>query len=269
MSKTTILITGCQRSGTTLMRLVVNSHPDILSIDEDRFDYPSINTYLEAPWLPTIVSFKLPQYAPILPFIKSLPNARVLWCIRDPVDTVWSMVNLQRKLSQYETVSWAAHPLCAQSEIRNSYWILDDTLKRQLAQNIDKFVTIANKNPKDRTRMEIIFTGALCWKIKNELPGQYEKEGIDYHTVRYESLVTKQSETISEVLSYIGVGWNDNVLKHHELHNGMSIGDTSNTRPIDSSGVERGIRNFTSEELELIQTVCTSTADKWNYKFLR
>ena len=77
MSKLTtrvpILITGCQRSGTTLMNLILDSHPKIWGIDEDRFDFPSIYGYLSAPIPAPFVSFKLPRYAHIMPFIEMLP----------------------------------------------------------------------------------------------------------------------------------------------------------------------------------------------------
>ena len=46
MSRKPILITGCQRSGTTLMSLILDSHPEIFNIDEYKFEYFAINTYL-------------------------------------------------------------------------------------------------------------------------------------------------------------------------------------------------------------------------------
>ena len=74
-------------------------------------------------------------------------------------------------------------------------------------------------------------------------------------------------ETIKDILEYVGVSWSDDVLRHHELHDGVSIGDTSNTRPIDSRGIGNGIENFTQDEVELIYIMCSKTAEKWNYQF--
>ena len=267
MPNTPIVITGCQRSGTTLLSLVLDSHPNIKSIDEDKFDFPKINIYLHAPWFPRFVSFKLPRYASVLSFIKMLKDLRVIWCIRDPIDAVWSMIKLQMKLDGTNTVAWAAHPAFAQVEVLTSSCVLDKTVKLDLAQDLRRLEMIANKNPKERTRQENIFTGALCWRVKNELPSLYISENINFHTVRYESLVTKPEATIKQILGYIGVSWSDNVLRHHELHDGVSIGNTSNTRPIDSSGVGSGKANFTAEEVELIKEVCNKTAEKWGYLF--
>jgi len=256
MQNTPILITGCQRSGTTLMNLVLNSHPDILCIDEDRFRYPSINTYLNAQWLPAFVCFKLPRYAPILQFIKSLPDLKIIWCIRDPIDTVWSMMNLKVDLDENDTVSWAAHPTGAQAEIVDSFWSLNETMKRQLSGHINRFHGIARKPPLERSKLENIFTGALCWTIKNALPERYKEENIGFYTVHYEKLVTSPKHTIRSVLDHIGAEWNDDVLRHHEKHAGNSIGNTRNTRAIDSRSIGQGVVNFTREEADHISSVC-------------
>ena len=238
------------------MRLVLNSHPNVLSIDEDRFNYPSINTYLNAQWLPSFVCFKLPQYAPLLQFLRSIPNLRVIWCIRDPLDTVWSMMKLRMPLDNEHTVPWAAHPACAQMEIVNSFWSLNETTKQQFSVRMNKFRGIANKNPMERSRQENIFVGSLCWAIKNSLPERYIEENIGFHTVSYENLVTSPKHTIKSILDYIGVNWSDDVLRHHEKHDGYSIGNTLNTRSIDNQGVGQGIQNFTQEEVEQIKTMC-------------
>lgn len=254
---TPILITGCQRSGTTLIRLILNSHPNILSIDEDRFDYPSINTYLNAQWLPPFVCFKLPQYAPILQFLGSTPNIKILWCIRDPLDTVLSMLRLEMPIDNKHTTPWAAHPNGAQAEIINSIWSLNEKKQQLLSGHMNKFLEISNKKPLERSRQENIFVGALCWTIKNSLPERYKEENIGFHTVSYEKLVTSPKQTIKSILDYIGLDWSDDVLKHHEKHNGKSIGNTSNTRSIDSRGVGQGTQNFTQEETDQIKTLCS------------
>lgn len=265
MPRTPILITGCQRSGTTLLCLILDSHPEIRSIDEDKFECWYMSTYIYAPWFPTYVAFKLPRYAANISFIKSLKGSRTVWCIRDPFDVVWSMVKLQSALESGINVDWPAHPFGAQIEIVNSYWALDDKARNEFAQDMNQFELIYGKPPQERSRQDNIFTGALCWKIKNTLPNKYETEGISHHAVLYESLVTMPKETIGQVLDFFSIDWNDNVLRHHELHEGQSIGNTSNKRPIDSNSVGQGIENFSQEDIDTIEKVCRKTAKKWGY----
>jgi hypothetical protein len=183
------------------------------------------------------------------------------------------MMNLE--INTYNiTAPWAVHPYGGLGEIANSYCVLDDAEKVELmpfmneAQRIiDKVNTLlrSRKNFDDMTRRESIFTGGLCWRIKNTLPNSYKKWDIDFYVVRYEELVSNPQDSLSKLLAYIGADWNDDILRHHRLHNGMSIGNTSNTRPIDQNSVGRGIENLTQDERELIMSMCGKTAKGWGY----
>jgi len=273
-SKTPILITGCQRSGTTLMNLVLNSHPKIWSIDEDVFFLPSIYAYLCNPRMPPFVAFKLPEYAHLLPFIKTLPDRRVIWCIRDPLDAVWSMVKLRLNLAGI-SASWAVHTGGGWGEIINSIWVLSEKQKSALAEPMkefhrltDKFVKLS-QSTKDLTvieREECVFMAALCWRIKNEMPALYQAENIDFHIAKYEEIVAEPKERIEKVLDYIGAEWSDEVLRHHQKHEGKSIGETSNTRPIDKDSVGRGKENLTQAEQDIVKSICEQAATEWGYE---
>ena len=273
-TRTPILITGCQRSGTTLMNLILDSHPAIWGIDEDKFVFPSIYSYLAAPLpqAPPFVSFKLPPYAHILPFMEMLPGCRLLWCVRDPVDVVWSMVKFGSESGG--TIPWAAHPAGGWGEINNAYWVLDDERKRELGDYMaefailtKKFVRLANEPARSMKieRRDSVFIGALCWRIKNELPDLYKDRKIDFHVIRYADLVRQPQEHIADALDYIGVDWDDQVLMHHRLHKGTSIGNTSNTRPIDQNSLGSGRKNLSEEEQALIKSICGKTARRWSY----
>lgn len=271
--RTPILITGCQRSGTTLLRLILNSHPGIGSIDEDVFHFPSVYGYLSVPQGPPRVAFKLPCYAHLLPFIKMLPDCRVVWCIREPLDAVWSMLKLELTTSN-ATAPWAAHPDGGWLEVHNSYWVLEDAQKRGLRDHMKRFGILTGKvarqaaspgRPADFDRLDQVFIGALCWRIKNELPALYRAAGIDFHVLRYGELVTDPASRIAELLDYVGAPWSDEVLMHHRLHQGTSIGETSNTRPIDTGSLGQGRLHLKAEEQELIRSVCGPTARQWGY----
>jgi hypothetical protein len=247
------------------MNLILDSHPDILSIDENRFSYPDLNTYLNAAWLPSFVAFKLPRYASSIPFIKDLKGLRVIWCIRNPLDTVWSMMKLQLPLPDANQVSWSVHPSGARAEILNGYWALEDEIKSDIEPYMFKYTEIMNKKPEQRSRLDSVFIGSLCWKIKNELPSLYESKDIRFLQVKYEELVTESETNIEKLLEYIGVDWDEDVLRHHELHKGTSIGNTDNERPIDSKGVDAGLKNLSDEEVDLVLDMCGRTAEKCGY----
>lgn len=263
---TPILITGCQRSGTTLLHLILDSHPDIHGIDETQFHYWDLNSYLGAPDLSPCVSFKLPRYAALISFITSLQNMRVLWCIRDPRDVVVSMLTLRQPLSYNgPVVPWAAHPTSAHKEIMNSYLALDETAKQNLAPQLNNYLAISRTNPLGRSRHDLIFTSALTWRIKNMLPEIYAECGIDFYSIKYEQLVSEPEQEIRKILDYINLPWHDDVLRHHELHSGISVGKTANTRTIDHNSVGKWTGELSKEDVATISEVCEATAAKWGY----
>lgn len=258
MQNNLTLITGCQRSGTTLLNLILDAHPEILSLDEDRFHLPSISAYLNGGWYPPFICFKLPQYAHLTSLIKTIPGLKVIWCVRDSLDTIWSMINLNVASYKNQPICWAAHPVCAQLEIRNAIWSLPEADQKALSGFMKDFAMIIRKHPFERSRAENIFVGSLCWTIKNALTRGYAQENINFYEVPYETLVNSPRTTIESALRYIGADWSDDVLKHHEIHQGESIGSTSNTRPIDNRSVGLGHAGFTKEEKQQIESVCKS-----------
>lgn len=261
-----VVITGCQRSGTTLMSLILDSHADIVGIDEYAFRYPSVYSYLNTRYAASHIAFKLPQCAPLLSFMNGLPGLRIIWCVRDPRDVVFSMLKLKMDYNQQgKKISWAAHPMCAQAEALNGYWSLTDEAKRRLTPHMKDFQAIMDKDPLERSRRDQIHVGALCWVVKNNLPERYRQEDMDFRAFRYEDLVAQPEPVVRDLLDYLGVAWHDDVLRHHELHRGVSIGDTSNERRIDNRSVGQGNDHFSADELEVIDAVCGPTMQGWGY----
>jgi hypothetical protein len=117
-----IFVVGCQRSGTTLLRLVLDSHPAVACGPETRFlesmtrivgdDWPRLARYGcdKSEWLAGIAAWygglqdeyaqrrgkvrwadKTPRYALIMDFLDQLfPDAQFIHIIRDPRDVVLS-----------------------------------------------------------------------------------------------------------------------------------------------------------------------------------
>ena len=258
------------------MNLILDSHPKIWALDEDQYLFISIYLYLSAPipGAPSFVSFKLPDHAHILPFIKMLPGCRVLWCIRDPLDVVWSMMKLRIPYKNIN-IPWPAHPGGGRREIENSFWVLSDLQREELSGHMHEYGIVINKlmhilqnspeNDIEIAREDLVLIAALCWRIKNELPSLYKAHDIDFHVVRYEDLVTSPKDQIAETLNFIGADWSDKVIMHHRLHDGKSIGNTVNTRAIDQNSLGLGKNNLSQEEQDLIKKICGKTAKHWHY----
>jgi len=261
-----ILITGCQRSGTTLLHLILDSHPDITGVDEIGFRKVPLSDYLNRPEFHPYVSFKLPVVSFQAEVIRTIPGIKVLWCIRDPRDVVLSMMNLQLRISAGVLLPWVVHPAGAGREIENSAGTLKKMMSAELASCYATFRNIAAKSPESWQTGDKVYVGALCWRMKQELLDVYRQLGIPYHILHYEKLIRNPEHTIRDILDFVGLPWHENVLKHHQLHSGTSVGGTVNDRPIDETNTGKWAASFDAHALSVISGLCSDTAALYGYQ---
>ncbi len=300
MKNKPILVLGCQRSGTTLLNLILDSHPQIHGFDEmvlfpinemvaklssgelnlnnlkERdFTFANsiftstndvIDSYLINPQFHPYVSFQIPMYSANFSYIKQLlPDVRILWCLRDPRDVVASMIKLQLPLGSERSVSWAVHPFGASVELKRCIPFLTKETHQALSSYLDRYYKIEPIAPVLYPIEDIVFIGALCWRIKNELLAIYERDKILVQIVNYEQLVSNPSQEINKILKYLELPWHDNVLKHHQYHTGTHIGNTERSRPIDHTNIGKWRGFFSDEALQTIHDVTKSLANKLGY----
>lgn len=258
-----VLITGCQRSGTTLLSLILDSHPQIRSVDETEFDGGKLSGYLEHSDYHPHVAFKLPGDAAFFRSFRALPGVKVLWCVRDPRDVVLSMINLKMEIFNSQAIAWANHNLGAMREIENCLPFVGS--QRPLS-GIAEFQRVSAIPYHLRDRRDAVSMGALCWELKNGLLDWYTREAITFMVVVYEDLVSKPKPTLEKVLSFLEVPWHDNVLRHHELHNEIYVGNTLGSRPIDPLNTGKWKVGLSNEELAIIGSICATGAGKFGYQ---
>lgn len=259
-----ILITGCQRSGTTLLNLILDSHPDVHGVDEGEFDKVPPNEFLSSPRYHPFVSWKLPGASHEIQSIKRIPGLKVLWCIRDPRDVVLSMINLKVRWDP-TAVPWAAHPLGSWREIDNCFKALEHLLDGELLDYYKVFKGQCKTPPEKWGLEDSILAAALCWRVKHEVFKLYVENKISCKEISYERLIASPSDMILEILNYLGLPWHDNVLNHHLLHTGISVGKTENTRPIDPTNTRKWVNFFDSASLDLIRSICVETGQAHGY----
>jgi hypothetical protein len=291
--KRAILITGCQRSGTNLVNLILDSHPQIIGLDEVRLFHwevvkpmmiaeepravtaeemvalmtvdDRIAAHLADPQHPPYVAFQLPPYAAKIAALKAvLPELQILWCLRDPRDVVTSMLQLDVPFTKAESVPWAVHP-AAEYEIDQALRLLSQQVRQALSSHLATYQRIQQKSPPVRTRQEAVFMGALCWRLKNELLLVYERAQIPYLLVRYEQLISDPKPAIEKMLRDLDVPWHADVLRHHELHTGLVSGETDSARAIDATNAGKWQAVLSAEELEVVQEVTSGLALRMGY----
>src|SRR5204863_565536 len=110
-------VAGCQRSGTTLLRLILECHPAVFCFDElDSYRVLSTRSYAE-PIVKYLVGFKIPRWAEqidaeVLRDFGEPATARkiyngqkIIFITRDYRDVIVSMLNLRGEVSWLE--EWA------------------------------------------------------------------------------------------------------------------------------------------------------------------
>lgn len=211
MAQKPIFIIGSPRSGTTLLRLILDSHPNISCGPETHFlselskivntRWEQVETFGfdKAYWHQKIASFfdsfqteyaqkrgkgrwaeKTPKYTTMLDFINELfPDSQMIHIIRDGRDVVtshrdrWGYKVAMRSINDWKT-----------------------------------YVTMANEFGK---------------KVSSDR----------YIEVRYEELVTQPENILRGLFTYLNEPWDPVVLKHNEVEHDMrevSPGDTENSR---------------------------------------
>ena len=102
-------IAGCQRSGTTLMRLILECHPDIFCFDETEAYKALLQSPSQQPAGKSLIGFKVPRYTeqfaePLArdfgleeTAINLYHSDPILFMLRDVRDTVASMMRLKAR----------------------------------------------------------------------------------------------------------------------------------------------------------------------------
>jgi hypothetical protein len=230
-------IVGCQRSGTTLLRLILECHPDVSCLDEQQA-YRALVRDEPVPPGKLRLGFKIPRWTEMLA-APSFPDHELgtvvgpvyrgeplLFMLREVRDTVASMLRLRASRQH----SWL------------DYWG-----RRELAQKM--------REPEFRDRFHreidtvraggdaLHLVGALYWKYKTRAYLQYRDGGWPVCPVRYESLVASPEEHLRRALACLGLRWNAALLSHpHFPHaevgaDGTTTGKTDPRRPIDTRSV--------------------------------
>jgi hypothetical protein len=236
ISKKLIFVLGCQRSGTTLLYMLISSHPLVNGNNEDEVNYsfPSLNLTLHHAKRGKYICYKLPTKTPELKIIQNeYKHSKIFWIVRHP----YSVISSMRSLIMPRT---------------GKNWLITIggmELKRH-AVMFPEIVDIDVEN------LDEISLGAYIYKYKVLTFQKYEERGLNIFLVKFEDLVNDVKETLGPVLMHIGLGWSDSILSHHKKHEGKRyVGKNIGSRPVDKSRVNPKL-NLNLEEMEKIKTIC-------------
>jgi len=261
-------ITGCQRSGTTLMKLVLESHSDIACLDEETA-YQLLPQIAKegAPAVSQLTTkrnlgLKIPRFAEqfLEPEVRDIDYGRfknfyrsdpVIFMIRDVRDVISSM----RSLVYPDGQSWL-----------KKYGLPILLFNLQQTSKANRYVSdmklVEDESFSDCT------VGALYWKFKTEVIFDYLDQGLDLLPVVYETFVSDPKNILENIVRFLGIPWEESLLNHPRYDHGdldqkgLSIGGTDPKRAIHGQSIGVYRYGLSVSELEQIELIAGKTRDR-------
>jgi len=232
-----ILILGCQRSGTTLLLMLLTAHQKIRGKDEDEsgFSFPGTFAFVGALLRGKKVCYKLPTRTHCLDLImRRFPQATVIWISRDPLSVVSSMKTLSMHLLRQGT-NW-----------------LQIGGRGELMRHSVLFPEINNI---DFKKIDPISLGAYIWKYKMKAREKFMNSKIKTFSISFEELVDNPKKVLLPILKNTGLNWDKAILNHQKIHKGKKyVGGTIGDRPLNKQRIFPPL-SLTNDEIERIKKI--------------
>lgn len=286
------IITGCQRSGTTVLKLLLDAHSEITVYDEDEvgFHGEKVNSFSEKAST-AVCGFKLPMISNELNVINSLNPDLIVFLVRNPLDVIKSMkelpisysyghpslswpkivrqtekgFNLQFVKEVFQlnllrdksfSLPWYYHPECIDAELKNS--LSTETLKAEAE-------SFLQDHPLLRKRKEALKWCSYIWKCKNDVIEEYTELGVNFVVIKYEDLLSDPRESLQKICSGLNIPFETMMLEYHKKGKGVSIGNTRNDQPLMKNNNNKWLNAFEKKEIDFITEICRSTAERFGY----
>ncbi|MGH9238266.1 MAG: sulfotransferase family protein [Vicinamibacterales bacterium] len=251
-------IIGCQRSGTTLMRLILESHSQVACCDES-LAYnvirgsgdPARTRRLLGLKVPCLTEqFANPSFWDEFLLRQAIPNPyagqKLIFMVRDVRDTVASMLELRLPGEPWNGARWYDMNLAPslRAKIAN-----DMPFRRRYAIELSRLRTAVNPE---------LARAAFYWRYKTEALLDYCALGFPALLVRYEDLVAQPQVELLRVCGFLQMPWEAALLAHHRAphrdvaEDGSTIGGTDPRRAIDLRSRERWRVSFAPADVRTI-----------------
>ncbi len=251
-------ILGCQRSGTTLMRLILECHSRVFCFDEPAAY--RILAELERPQVPVheeVVGFKIPSWTeqmldselsdPLHGFHATSFYDRepLVFLLRDVRDTVASMVKLKAREGKSWLEVWGVPVL--ESKIEGS-----EPFRNQFAREIEIIRT---------SEIPAMAYAGLLWKYKNAAYFRFADLGLPVAAIRYEHLVSAPERQLRRAIELLQLDWEPGLLEHEQREHtqisssGLAFGNTNPAQSIGESSVGQWRELLTMEEVDQVLAV--------------
>jgi protein-tyrosine sulfotransferase len=233
-----IVIGGCGRSGTTLLQVLFDAHPELCCVRESSILQPG-----------KLHTEKLAQRFKLLPRDELLQLARSSRRHGEFVDRVFA------EFCQRSDASvWAEK---SPKNVRRLDAIFRHFPKARFVHVIrDGRDSVCSLRRHNRTPDDLrpVADCARRW-TDDVTAGLAWRSHINYREVRYEDLVSDLEGTLRTLLESLGESFSSEMLEYHRKQSAVSS-DPNFKKPIFGTSVERWRRDLTAAELQEVRRLC-------------
>ena len=257
MHRCPIIIGGFYRSGTSLLRRLLDSHPNIYCGPEIKFFRDFYGNYLKddlahARLFSTIRTMGLDERTLLEVFGKAFIECHVMAARRSGKGR-WADKNPENVLYLDQWHALLDGDFVFIHVIRNPLDVLSSLKETKFKKAI----------PKKFAQKVTLYNVYL-----NEAFSFIDKHPDMSFTLRYEDLVTKPKETLSGLLSYLGESYDEAMLRdfyNHHRRSGIEDPKVAKTRSIHSNSIDRWKRDLSRRQIRVCQEHLGSWIAKLRY----
>lgn len=239
------MVIGSMGSGTTLLRLMLDSHPNIMIAQETGFLRAAQAQYhipfwkFGGEWLSRI----------------GMTEDELDVAVGRFYDDFFSAAAAKRGAGRWgdKTPYHVHHMALAARIFPDAQFVATVRQPGAVARSMDRFHWDWSK-------------GIQHWSHSNQA---MVDNGIDladrFHLIRYEDLVTDTESVMREVLDFLDEPWDPRVLEHHKVQDGRAEGGTRANDPIDTARMARWLGEVSPAEVDQLVTATKAQARLFGY----
>jgi len=263
-----VIITGCQRSGTSLLGQIIGAHPQALLLDEDE-------GLME--WANAMLAGEARQHRLYHRLLKASarkyrsPEGRVLprtlgraKLHPDVTHVVLKAPNLTYSHAQ---IARLAQPFSVVHPVRDPRAVVASMAALDIVDIATNQLRLLKAHPRRAAYYEheiemledegtpLHVKRAIVWRIKSAAFERFKEVGIDPLVLRYEDMVAHAEDHARRIAAHIGLPYSEAMLNHAEVFQGSGPGRLERGRSIDQASREKWRDSLSAQEQEDILAI--------------
>ena len=268
-----IVIVGCQRSGTTLLGQLLGAQENCFLIDEFEGLYPWFHSWMSAQvgsvnLLDEVVVKSAKKYKDLRRHYLTHQDLLQKLIIAKAPNLTYNYLELLNHTPKPDIVFM----------VRDSRAVVSSMLKLSHIDMAGNQLRLINKHNELKVRFteDVMYLQdqklplhvrlAYLWNIKSGMYHYYINNNLKPILVKYESLVISPIDSLKKIFNYVSFGFNENVIEHNTVMTGLGPGNTSREMPINSQSLNKWKHELTQNQAADILEITGDLMNDFGYR---